>query len=77
VSATSVKLLLAAVELSGGSRPLAGRLGISEMLLADYLTDCRDLPDSLLLQVVDIVLADRQPLGWHTRVRPVSAKDEP
>jgi hypothetical protein len=66
VSATTVQLLRAAAEIVGGNNALAERLGISDTLLALFLSDMRQLPDRLLLRAVDIILADRQgrvPLG--------------
>jgi hypothetical protein len=55
-----VKLLETAAEIVGGEEALASRLGISERLLARFMADRRELPDSLLLQAVDIVLIDGQ-----------------
>jgi len=60
VSATTVKLLQAACEIVGGDEALASRLGISERLLSRFMADRRELPDHLLLQAVDIVVADRE-----------------
>lgn len=60
MSATTVKLLQAAAEIAGGESQLAERLGIGEPLLAKFLADQRELPDTLLLRAVDIILADRQ-----------------
>lgn len=60
MSATTVTLLQAAAEIAGGNKALADRLGISEVLLRWFLADSRELPDALLLQAVDIILADRQ-----------------
>jgi hypothetical protein len=60
VSATTVKLLQTASEIVGGDEALANRLGISGTLLAKFMADSPELPDSLLLRTVDIVLADRQ-----------------
>ncbi len=45
----------------GGAKALAERLGINEVLLAKLMEGCRELPDMLLLRVVDIVLASREP----------------
>jgi hypothetical protein len=59
VSATTVRLLQAASEISGGNRALARRLGISEALLSRFMADLPELPDPLLLRAVDIILADR------------------
>jgi len=59
VSATTVKLLQAAAEIVGGEEALAESLGIGEALLSRFLADVRQLPDPLLLQAVDIILADR------------------
>jgi hypothetical protein len=39
---------------------LAERLGIGESQLFVFMTDSRELPDPLLLGVVDIILAERQ-----------------
>jgi hypothetical protein len=55
-----VQLLRAASEVVGGNRALAGRLGISEALLAKFVADTLELPDPLLLCAVDIILAERQ-----------------
>jgi hypothetical protein len=60
MSATTVELLKAAAEAVGGSKALAGRLGVGETLLARFMADRCELPDSLLLRAVDIILADRQ-----------------
>jgi hypothetical protein len=45
------------------------RLGITPTMLAIYLADKREVPDSLVLQTVDIIIEDRQSrmsLGWRT-----------
>jgi hypothetical protein len=60
MSACTVKLLQAAAEIAGGTKALADRLGITETLLSKFLADCPELPDTLLLPAVDIILADRQ-----------------
>jgi hypothetical protein len=60
MSATTVKLLHAAAEIVGGTRALAQRLGIGEVLLAKFMGGV-DLPDALLLRAVDIILQDRDP----------------
>ena len=60
MSATTVRLLRAAAEIVGGNRALAIRLGLKEALLSKFLADRLALPDWLLLQAVDIILADRQ-----------------
>ena len=62
MSATTVKLLQTASEIVGGDEALANRLGISETLLSKFMADSPELPDSLLLRTVDIVLAERQSL---------------
>lgn len=56
-------LLKAASELVGGDRILARRLGIGETLLARFMTDAAEVPDALLLRVVDIVMDKGRPLG--------------
>jgi hypothetical protein len=53
-------LLRAASEILGGHKALAQRLGIRPTLLYQFMADVHELPDSLLLQAVDIILADRQ-----------------
>ena len=60
MSTTSVKILQAASEIAGSDEALAERLGIGHYALAVYLEDRRELPDSLLLRVVDVILEDRQ-----------------
>jgi hypothetical protein len=60
VSATSVKLLQAASKVVGGNNALARRLGIGETRLRAYMADSPELPDSLLLRAVDIILTDRE-----------------
>ena len=60
MSATTVQVLQAAAEIVGGKRALAHHLGISEALLSRFMADRRELPDPLLLQAVDIILADRE-----------------
>jgi hypothetical protein len=60
VSTSTVRILRAAADIVGGAKPLAERLVIDEHLLAKYMSDLRELPDALLLRVVDIILADRQ-----------------
>ena len=60
MSASTVKLLQAAAEIAGGSRALADRLGITETLLSKFLADSPELPDTLLLPAVDIILEDRE-----------------
>jgi hypothetical protein len=59
VSATTVKLLRAAAQIAGGERVLAERLGISQWLLQKFAADVVEIPDMLLLHVVDIILAER------------------
>jgi len=60
MSASTVKLLHAAAEIAGGNRALADRLGITETLLSKFLADSPELPDTLLLPAVDIILEDRE-----------------
>jgi hypothetical protein len=63
MSASTVKLLRAAVEIAGGAPALAQRLGISEKALGIFLADARELPDAVLLRAVDIILEDRESRG--------------
>ena len=60
MSTTSVKILQAASEILGSDETLAERMGIGHTALAMFMDDRRELPDSLLLRVVDIILEDRQ-----------------
>lgn len=60
MSATTVRLLEAASDILGGHAALARELRIGETLLARFMDDSRELPDTLLLRAVDIILADRQ-----------------
>lgn len=60
MSTTSVKILQAAVEITGSNEALAKRLGIGLYALRMYMEDRRHLPDPLLLRVVDVILEDRQ-----------------
>ena len=63
MSAASSKLLRAAAEIAGSNAALAGHLGIEEVLLEAYIADRRELPDTLLLKAVDVILHDRQSRG--------------
>jgi len=60
MSASTVKLLQAAAEIAGGSRALAERLGVTETLLLKFMADNPELPDTLLLPAVDVILEERQ-----------------
>jgi hypothetical protein len=60
MSVTTVQLLQAASEIVGGPEALARALGIGETLLGRFMDDSLELPDTLLLKAVDIILADRQ-----------------
>jgi hypothetical protein len=57
---TTGKLLRAACDIAGSRKALADKLGIRERVLSLYLDHGRELPGSLLLQVVDIILTDRE-----------------
>lgn len=70
MSSTTVKLLEAAAEIVGGDKALAQQLGVGSTLLAKFMADLLPLPDALLLQAVDIVLAHRQ---VALRPAPISA----
>lgn len=59
MSATTVKLLKAAAEIAGGTRALAQRLGIGEILLSKFMSGA-GLPDALLLRAVDLILEHRE-----------------
>ena len=55
-----MKLLQATAETLGGEEQLAARLGITESLLGRLMLGRYRVPDPLLLQVVDILLAHQQ-----------------
>ena len=55
--ASAVRLLRAASELVGGDKALAERLGITASALSRLMTGQGELSDSVLLRVVDIVMA--------------------
>jgi hypothetical protein len=59
---TAMKLLQAAAEFVGGDKELAVRLGITQSLMGKLMAGHYHVPDPLLLQAVDIVLAHRQSL---------------
>ena len=60
MTTTSVKILQTASEIVGGNEALAEHLGVGLRALGMFMENRRHLPDSLLLQVVDIILEDRQ-----------------
>jgi len=55
--AGAARLLRAASELVGGDKALAERLGITELVLSRLMTGQDELPDPVLLGVVDIIVA--------------------
>lgn len=55
----SAKLLQAAADVLGNEAALAERLGIEERLLRTYLSGSLELPEALLLRVVDVLLGER------------------
>jgi len=59
MSKRAMKLLSAASDVVGGMPELALRLKTSETLLAKYMIGYRRLPDAVLLEVLDIILAER------------------
>lgn len=58
--ASGVNLLRAASEIAGGDRALAEYLGIREALIAKFMSGKYALPDTVLFQAVDMILADRE-----------------
>jgi len=60
MSKSGIKLLRAASDVVGGMPELALRLKTSETLLAKYMIGYRRLPDTLLLKVLDLILAERE-----------------
>jgi hypothetical protein len=67
----AIRLLKAASDVVGGMPELAVRLRTSETLLAKYMIGYQRLPDSLLIEVLDIVLAERD----AGRSRPAQPRD--
>lgn len=59
MSATKLRLLRAACDTAGGTRPLADHLGISEAILRKYVSGGLEPPDGLFLRAVDFILAHR------------------
>lgn len=57
---TTTKLLRAASEMVGGDTALARRLGIDEALLSTLMSGQYELPERVLLGVVDIILAKHE-----------------
>lgn len=55
-----MRLVQAAAEMLGGNKALARRLGVPEQLIAGYRAGRPEIPDALLLRIVDIILADRR-----------------
>ena len=62
IEGSTAKLLRAASEIVGGSERLVERFGISQTLLGKFMDGTLRMPDWLLLQAVDIVLAEREAL---------------
>jgi hypothetical protein len=60
---TAMQLLQAAAEFVGGDKQLAVHLGIAPSLLGKLMAGRYPVPESLRLQVVDIVLTHRESLG--------------
>jgi len=59
MSSTAPRLLQAASEVAGGIQPLARRLGISQPMLAKYMSGALPVPDAILLHAVDMLLEER------------------
>jgi hypothetical protein len=59
-SSTKPRLLRVAIEVAGGTRALAQRIGISEPMLRRYVSESFSIPDALMLRIVDVILDDRE-----------------
>ncbi|HEX2566942.1 MAG TPA: hypothetical protein VHN19_08930 [Burkholderiales bacterium] len=59
MSTRAGRILRAAADLVGGMPELAVRLGTNETILAQYMVGHRRVPDPLLLEVLDLMLAER------------------
>ena len=55
---TARRVLARAAVMAGGADRLAGRLGLTQRQLADYLTGGVPIPDELFLSAIDVVLED-------------------
>ena len=60
MSASIPKLVRAASNIVGGDKALCQRLGIDETLLSRLMTGQHELPEHVLLGIVDIILARPQ-----------------
>jgi len=58
MSRPSIRLLQTASDLLGSREALAHRLGIGESTLMRFLEGTWEVPDALLLQIVDIIFAE-------------------
>jgi hypothetical protein len=58
-SSTKPRLLRVAIEVAGGTRALADRIGISESMLERYVAEIFSIPDALMLRIVDVILDER------------------
>lgn len=73
----AVKLLRAASDLAGGDEALARRLRIDPALLSTLMSGQHELPESVLLATVDILLAGQEsaPSGPGEAAQPGNKSD--
>lgn len=76
----AVKLLQAASEMTGGDEALAERLGVEAALLRRLMSGKYELPETVLLKTVDIILANHEsqpslPGRTHAPPAPETAPD--
>ena len=71
-SESQVKLLKAASDVLGGDDVLARELDIRKTLLASLMSGRHRMPPQLLVQVIDIILKERE----NTRPYPAQAQAE-
>ena len=69
---TKTGLLKVACEAAGGLPALAARLGISEAMLHKCMSGGFEMPDSLFLRAVDVLLEERERrYDWAAAPKPV------
>ena len=61
IQKASRQILAKAAVKVGGAEVLASRLGITARLLKMYLEGDQEIPDSLLLHAIDIIIEDLPP----------------
>jgi hypothetical protein len=74
---TKPRLLRVAIEVAGGTRALAQRIGISEAMLERYISESFSIPDALMLRVVDVILDERENNGAELVPQPRAEAADP